>query len=162
MTSRSAVLPFVATLTLVVAGGCLSVDPIDFQAPDAHPPFDASIDSTFGDGGELDAEADAADVDGTLGCYACIEAPDDPGPGCGTEYTACVDKPQCKAIMDCVFAAGCFYLATTKDFTVCAIPCAIEAGVTSTDDPIVVLGLNVAYCADKTCRPFCGGGETGS
>ena len=151
----------IATVALVAASGCLSVDPVDFEAPDTRPVIDASVDSAFGDGGEVDV-GDAADGDGALSCYQCIEAPDDPGPGCGTEFAACEAQPQCKAIMDCVLAAGCFFLASTKDFTVCAIPCAVEAGVTSTDDPIVVLGLNVAYCADKSCRPYCGGGETGS
>jgi hypothetical protein len=152
----------VATVALVVASGCLNVDPVDFNAPDTRPltTFDTSVsDATLGEGDEVDGELDG---DGALGCYQCIEAPDDPGPGCGTEFAACAAAPKCKALMDCVFATGCFFLATTKDFTVCAIPCAVEAGVTTTDDPNVTLGLNVAYCADKSCRQFCGGGETGS
>ena len=162
MTARSATRVMMATVTLVAAAGCLNVDAVDFTPPDARPvvSFDTSVDSTFV--GDADALDDAADADTTLGCYQCIEAPDDPGPGCGTEFLACEAEPKCKAIMDCVLAAGCFFLATTKDFTVCAIPCAVEAGVTSTDDPIVTLGLNVAYCADAKCRAYCGGGETGS
>ena len=168
MTSRStAALALVALVALVVVcGACLSVDPVDFTPPDTRPvvSFDTSIaDSSIGEAGnETDAELDAGDVDATLGCYQCIEAPDDPGPGCGTEFAACAAEPRCKAIMDCVFVEGCFFLASTKDFVVCAIPCATDAGVTTTDDPIIQLGLNVAYCADKSCRPYCGGGETGS
>jgi hypothetical protein len=163
---KLALASLVALVTTCAGSGCLNVDPVDFTAPDTHPlvSFDTSIDETsFGDANdEVDAELDGGDVDTTLGCYACIAAPDDPGPGCGTEFAACEAEPKCKAIMDCVLATGCFYLASTKEFTNCAIPCAIEAGVTSTDDPVVILGLNVAYCADKVCRPYCGGGETGS
>jgi len=158
VTLRSARISFVALAA--ASAGCLSVEPVDFHPPDARPAFDTSVDTSFGD--ELDAELDGGDVETTLGCYQCIEAPDVPGPGCGDEYATCAAEPKCKAIMDCVFATGCLYLPSIKDFVPCAIPCALEAGVTSTDDPIVQLGLNVAYCADKACRPYCGGGETGS
>jgi hypothetical protein len=146
-------------LAAATSGACLSVDPIDFESPETSP-FDGSIDTALAE--TDDAAALDGDGDGALGCYQCIEAPDDPGPGCGTEYAACAAQPKCDAILKCVFATGCFYLASTKDFINCAIPCAADAGVTSTDDPIVLLGLNVAYCADRVCRPYCGGGETGS
>ena len=149
--SRAALVLF----CLAAATGCLSVDPVDFVAVESGPGDSSTVETTSEVAEENDAET-------SLDCYACIEAPDDPGPGCGDEYGTCIANAQCKAIMDCVYVARCFYLKTTKDFVACAIPCAAEAGVVETDDPVVTLGLNVAYCVDKVCRAFCGGGTTGS
>ncbi|GAC1543903.1 MAG: hypothetical protein NVS3B10_08060 [Polyangiales bacterium] len=147
---------FLALATVVAAGlvegACLNVDPVDF-----HPPPDSAVALDTAVGESSDADADAP-----LGCRECVERPDDPGPGCGDEVKACRDEPKCSLILDCIYATGCFYLKTRKDFIVCAIPCAAEAGVVTTADPVVGLGIAVATCADGKCRAFCGGGDAGT
>ena len=138
---------------LATACACLSVEPVDFHAagkdtsvPEAPPPPEGGADG---------------DVDAPLTCRECIEAPNAPGPGCGTEVAACLASTKCTEIYACLFELNCWAIAVRRDFIVCGLPCAIEAGVASVDDPEVKLAISIAECAIANCGTFCHPAETG-
>ncbi len=39
-------------------------------------------------------------------CRSCVAAPDMPGPGCGSAYSACEGDSKCKAMIACAFESG--------------------------------------------------------
>jgi hypothetical protein len=124
--------------------GCLDVDPLPFHAPP--------------EAGDLDVEEDASsDADLRAVCRQCIEAPVDPGPGCGDQYLACAANEKCLAIFECVLAKGCTSGATQPDIINCALPCVAETGAVNVGDPAVMLILPIAPCVLGPCKPACGG-----
>ncbi|MFO0742398.1 MAG: hypothetical protein U0270_41375 [Labilithrix sp.] len=88
-------------------------------------------------------------------CVQCLESP----AGCASLIAACrsdPENPECGGIYDCMVANTCLDLPVLDDKIRCGLPCAQEAGVASTDDPIVtnyLLGL--VLCAQKNCPVDC-------
>ena len=135
-------------VALTSTSACLSVEPIDFQPrvrDAAHP--DTQI-----------AEVSDADADAPPTCRECIESPDVPGPGCATEVASCRASAKCKQIYECLFEAGCWATSVRKDFIICGLPCAIDAGVVSETDPDALAAIAVAECADPKCGTYCHSG----
>jgi hypothetical protein len=127
-------------LTLLLASGC--DDPtIDTETSDAS--FTGPGDSTIDGGFDLAA------------CEKCVRTPDSPGPGCGTESSACDGNPLCKVMIACAFASGCVGGPSAK-FITCAIPCAEEAGIVSNDNPALTVGEPLFEClVNGACAPVC-------
>ncbi len=124
---------------------CLDTNAIDFtpKASPLAPPVDAS--------------ADAGDADFRRPCQVCTESPDDAGGGCGTEVAACVNDPVCSQIYACALGHLCFEKTSQRDTLVCGVPCAEEAGVTSTVDPAITMILGITGCLfSGPCAAICG------
>ena len=161
------------------ASACLDLAPvtagevvtIPIPIPDVQPPpgHDASIHSDAsvdGDAAPVDvARVDGAPVDGghdvyVPPCLACIAAPDMPGPGCASEFAACMADPQCELAYLCVIKNGCFLAATRQEIVICATPCIVEAGmITSQFSTSGMLVKAAATCATDPppgCGQFCG------
>jgi hypothetical protein len=135
----------IALLAAAIAtSGCLSVDPADFHVA----PRDSSVPDT------IVAET-SSDGDAPLTCRQCIERPDDPGPGCGTEVEKCRASAKCKQVYDCVYANDCWSHSVESEFIACGFPCAVEAGIISTDDPDVQAAIAIARCELKACAGIC-------
>lgn len=97
-----------------------------------------------------DAGGDAA---ATQACYDCLEAPNDPGPGCANEYKACDDDPKCKAQQAC-YRKDCSWAIKPTDVFACGSKCFEDLGV-AFDDPASLLAYNIYLCATKACGPLC-------
>ena len=139
--SAPAALALIATLA---AGGCVDTTPIVVEAEQP----------VTSDGGPFEA-GDGADVE--LGpCQVCLEAPGDAGPGCGEQLGACYENERCKLAIDCASAKGCFEKGSAKGVTACGLPCGIEAGMASADDPAITVALAVFACIQNVCAPACG------
>jgi hypothetical protein len=124
--------------------------------------------STFPDAGAGGGRPPPPDVDyGDLApdeipdpvavCKACLEAPEDPGPGCGMPYSACYGNTQCASIFDCGFETSCFVLPSQGEIIVCSLPCFFKFGVTSPSDPIVMLTQPLLDCLIAKCSLPCRG-----
>jgi hypothetical protein len=147
--------PALAALSLIGASflglhACLDTNAIDFvpAAITTLPPVDAG--------------PDAEDADLRRPCQRCVESPDDPGPGCGNAVAACVADPVCVLVYQCALARGCLEKADQHDSVTCGVPCAEEAGVRTTTDPVVTLILGVTDCiANNACGAICTGADAG-
>lgn len=107
--------------------------------------------------GGSDAGADA--LDPVEVCAACIQAPEDPGPGCKTPYDACVAEPPCKLMIQCAFDDHCI-LGPRKAFLGCGLPCLEKAGVKTSDDKILTFASILFQClANGPCGDLCFSGE---
>jgi hypothetical protein len=103
----------------------------------------------------VDAGEDAPDVDTRPPCVQCLEAPDQPGPGCGTALAECRGDPKCSATYDCVLAKSCLTKGDQKKIILCGLPCAQEAGIIAQDDPSAVLILDIVACIQASCASPC-------
>src|SRR5687767_9062129 len=85
---------------------------------------------------------DDAGVDGSedilVGCKRCMITAEDPGPGCLSTYTACMDNQKCKDTLECIYGAGCFG-GSPKAFLGCGTPCGTKAGIFVSNDPALVI-----------------------
>ena len=149
MTFRIMIFPLAS-----VAVSCVTVDPIDFHPRmrdasilDTHP---VEVDATQNDGDEADVRDAAAPT-----CRECVEAPNVPGPGCNDQVAACKASPKCAQLYECLYTAGCWVFDVRKDFILCGLPCAIEAGVIAETDPEAVLAIGVVECAAPKCGAYC-------
>jgi hypothetical protein len=62
----------------------------------------------------------------------------------------------CRPIFACIVALNCLDEPTVDDKIKCGLPCAVEAGITKIDDPIVVNYLvPIIACAQVTCAEAC-------
>jgi hypothetical protein len=135
---------------LVAVAACVDTTAIAFEPQALTTPAPA------------DAGLEEEDADLRRPCQRCVESPDEPGPGCGTETSACSADPQCAQIYACALREGCFEKASRHDAVSCGIPCAQEAGVVSTSDPVVSLILGVTECVSNgACGGICTGVEAG-
>src|SRR3954469_6668052 len=67
-------------------------------------------------------------------CLACLSTPDDPGPGCATEFRGCTDHTTCDTgIRYCLAADNC--IGGTLDLYLACIPKCTQVGHISNDDP---------------------------
>ena len=110
----------------------------------------------------VDAGPDVEDADLRRPCQRCVESPDEPGPGCGNAVAACVDDPVCVLVYQCALSRGCLEKADQRESVSCGVPCAEEAGVRSSSDPVVTLILGVTNCiAGNACGAICTGADAG-
>src|SRR4051812_128531 len=61
-------------------------------------------------------------------CFACMSAPDEPGPGCESAFTSCKTNEKCDIIIQCGFERECFQ-GSRKGFLTCGLPCVMAGGV---------------------------------
>jgi hypothetical protein len=122
---------------------CVDVTPVQYNAPDATP--DAPSDGG-GDAGPL-----------TVECTACIDRFPDAGvPGCGHAKAACQASPACSILLGCTTERGCLAAPNEVERNNCSLPCTALAGISSFDDPNLLLIYAIVDCS-FTC-PGCPGG----
>ena len=153
--TRVAIAVLISATTIgVVAGAaaCLDMSPNNFvpAEQEAEPPP------------VRDAGPDVPDVDMRPPCIQCLEAPDQPGPGCADELADCRADPKCSATYDCVLAKSCLTKGEQKKIILCGLPCAQEAGIIAQDDPAAVLILGVVGCIQSACPSQCKIGDAGA
>jgi hypothetical protein len=103
---------------------------------------------------DSDAGADV-NTDPQAACFACMAAPDEPGPGCETAFSACKGNEKCNIIIGCGFERGCFQ-GSKKGFLTCGLPCVTAGGVLTGDDPVLTLASNLFQCsANGPCGASC-------
>jgi hypothetical protein len=106
-------------------------------------------------GGAHEIDGGAEGGSNVTACKACLETPDEAGPGCGSEYTVCTANAECAAMIACTFAAGC-YKGSPSLYVNCALPCAMEAGALSGMDPVLKLASPLFNCiVGGACTPSC-------
>jgi hypothetical protein len=88
-------------------------------------------------------------------CRSCVAAPDMPGPGCGSAYSACEGDSKCKAMIACAFESGCVG-GPSLAFIGCAFPCAEDAGALASNDPALPLAAGLFQClVNGACMATC-------
>ena len=106
-----------------------------------------------------DALDGGADAKGS--CVTCIEAPSEPGPGCGDELATCRELEPCKATMECADQAGCFDLPSVPDIVSCGIECGEQFGI-ATDPDSLAAGTALFSCIIGPCNGLCGAADASS
>jgi len=86
-------------------------------------------------------------------CTVCLERP--PDDGCREILDSCRADPRCAPVLTCLEALRCFDRPTLDDKLTCGLPCAIEAGITRTDDPTIVHLLDLVKCGQMRCAVAC-------
>jgi hypothetical protein len=122
---------------------CVDVTPVEYSAPDAT----------------VDAPTEAGPGAGLLRpeCIACLDRfPDGGAPGCGDKKAACYASPACTILYQCTDVRGCLAAPNEVERNNCALPCTTLAGITSFDDPNLLLIYAVVDCS-FTC-PGCPNG----
>jgi hypothetical protein len=87
-------------------------------------------------------------------CLRCQKAPDNPGPGCGTELANCFNFPSCKDTAECAMASGCYELGSTMDWTSCAIACGEKYNLGGDAAGLGAATVNF-NCFQKQCSAVC-------
>jgi hypothetical protein len=100
----------------------------------------------------VEKEASIAATD--FPCLRCLQSPDADG-GCANEIADCTNDPRCEPIYECIVALACVDLPTIDDKLQCGLPCAQEAGVSTTEDPIVAKLLAWVRCGETGCADPC-------
>jgi hypothetical protein len=122
---------------------CVDVTPVQYTAPDA------TVDAPS------DVAADAKAV--TPECTACLDRFPDAGvPGCGDKKAACFATPACTALYQCTDVHGCLAAPNEVERNNCGLLCTSQAGISSFDDPNLLLIFAVVDCS-YTC-PGCPNG----
>jgi hypothetical protein len=106
--------------------------------------------------GASTAEAGTAADDGrdTNSCAACIDGQRGPD-ACAKEVGACLASEKCATLHRCMSESGCYEKPDQESGYECSIPCAVEAGISSSEDPNVVLAYDVALCGARECSDLC-------
>jgi len=112
-------------------------------------------------GADRIVESDVTSTDGGPSpCLSCIAAPNDPGPGCGSQWATCMTDPRCQLFVECIDEIGCFKIADRAEFIVCLSPCAPRIGLEGPTDPVLNIVSPVTLCArTQACAPTCNGSE---
>ena len=119
-----------------------------FEMPIVH------VDKTEGPVVGPDASDDGG-MDPQAACRACLAAPDEPGPGCQTAFSACQQNPKCTVFIDCGFELKCFE-GSKRAVLTCGLPCLSRGGVLTPDDPALTLASNFFQCAaNGPCGDIC-------
>lgn len=130
-------------LGALALAGCVDVTPLPYTPPDAS--LDALSDSGA-DSGPVRPE-----------CTACIDRfPDAGAPGCGDKKAACRASPACSVLYDCTNTRGCLAAPNEVERNNCSLPCAALAGISSFNDPNLLLIYAIVDCS-FTC-PGCPSG----
>jgi hypothetical protein len=124
---------------------CINADPSLFYV-------DAGADITRPDI-MVDDSGDEPPPDPKVACKACLEAPDDPGPGCQSVVDPCKANENCLKIYDCALEKGCMQRPATQEIQLCGYTnCIAPAGIAITDLG-VTLATAVAQCDFEKCNP---------
>lgn len=103
--------------------------------------------------------ADAGDGDGSAvgegECRACVEGPEEPGPGCQRATEGCLADEKCAAMYECMYELGCFAEESVNASANCALPCAVRAGALTGADSSLQLGVEVVMCVYDSCAEAC-------
>jgi hypothetical protein len=140
---RNPVICILLTSLAAAIPGCINAEPSTFPV-DAGPQRPDVVRDT------------ADDADPHAACRACLEAPEDPGPGCAGAVAACMADPKAAYIYECGFRHDCWSLPAQADIVNCGFPCFTEAGITSFGDPAITLTTAVLMCVLGGCQPVCG------
>jgi hypothetical protein len=121
------------TLTALLGGfrllsACLDITPIIVER-DAH------------GGGDSDAS-----------CLKCLEQPE----SCEGIIEQCQQDPRCIPVYKCIVREACLDLRTLDDKISCSLPCAQDAGILSSSDPVISTYLvGLVGCAQQKCAAAC-------
>jgi hypothetical protein len=97
-------------------------------------------------------------VDSGRACLTCVKG----DAGCAQNVETCLAKPRCAPIFACIETNDCFERLTIGDKIQCGLPCAVDAGITNVDDPIVQVDLvAMITCAQTSCAAVCGEADGG-
>jgi hypothetical protein len=91
-------------------------------------------------------------------CTVCLEDPS----GCDDTIEKCRVDPRCAPVLGCVEQTHCFDRPTLDDKLTCGLPCAVEGGITSTNDPTIQYLLDVIKCGQTKCAIACNLGDGGA
>ena len=131
----------VPLFVVAMACGC-------FEMPIVH------VDKTEGPVVMPDASDDGR-MDPQAACLACMNAPEEPGPGCQTVFSACKQNPKCSVFIDCGFELQCFQGSKRAVFA-CGQPCLSRIGGLTPDDPALLLASNFFQCVvNGPCGDIC-------
>ena len=87
-------------------------------------------------------------------CLACVMTPDAPGPGCGDEFTACLNTRTCSRDFACSQTRGCFG-GTVAQLLGCSVQYCSFA-FEGPDDPGRPAALAAFTCLTRgACAPIC-------
>jgi hypothetical protein len=129
------VLALLAVVTAATTVGCYDVTPI-YVAPK-----------------EAGLIADA-------GCSKCLNKPV-PDNGCADNVAECHADERCAGVLACLEALECLDRPGLDDKLNCGLPCANEAGITTTTDPVITTLLDLVKCAQLHCSIECDLGDGG-
>jgi hypothetical protein len=135
-----------------LAAGLPLASCIDFS------PLPFNPDASAGDASVSDAVADIGNIDAlTAECATCI----DEGP-CAAGQAACNANPKCKIFSACLTATYCWRssLSNLASLPPCVLACAVQAGVTSQNDPGAALLAPIYTCVHDPagCANVCAPG----
>ena len=86
-------------------------------------------------------------------CEACLfgERPAQ----CAEQLAACEADAKCPGILYCLFEKDCTRSSNSETVNRCSLPCVLNAGVTSPDDPGVVRAILLSNCSAAACPGRC-------
>jgi hypothetical protein len=93
-------------------------------------------------------------------CSGCVTRPSEEG-GCGADIDKCRQDPACGPVYACTERFACLDKPGIDDKLQCALPCLIDAGITTIEDPVVQLLLGVVRCGQERCAIPCNLGDSG-
>jgi hypothetical protein len=92
------------------------------------------------------------------GCLKCLDQP----ATCSGIIESCQDDPRCKPVYACMVRETCLDLLTLDDKIKCGLPCAQDAGIQSSSDPVIATYLvGLVACAQEKCAEPCNISEGG-
>ena len=104
--------------------------------------------------GAGDAGTDAA-TDPQAACLACMQAPEDPGPGCAIPFQVCFQDDRCAPLVQCAIDAQCLQ-GSRRLFVSCSVPCLTKGGVQTPDEYVLTIATNLFQCiANGPCGNIC-------
>lgn len=121
-----------ALAVVASAAGCADLDPVEVE-----------VQLPAGDGGSNPA------------CLACARGEVPNATSCQEPRQICDDDDKCRVAVECQLERGCYEL-DVDELINCSIPCGIEAGLTSFDDPALQLLVDWSNCAIPACYEVCG------
>jgi hypothetical protein len=74
---------------------------------------------------------------------------------CAAQLAACDEDSKCPGIMQCLFDTDCTRSSNHETVNRCSLPCVLNAGVTSPDDPGVVRAILLSNCSAEACPGRC-------
>jgi hypothetical protein len=97
-------------------------------------------------------ERDASGAPADAGCVKCLEQPEN----CEGIIDQCKQDPRCIPVYACISALACLDLRTLDDKINCSLPCAQDAGIVSSSDPVITTYLvGLVGCAQQKCAVSC-------
>ena len=95
-------------------------------------------------------EHDAKGTDGS--CLLCLQEPQN----CRGLIEQCEGDPRCGPVYACMVQEACLDMLTLNDKIQCGLPCAQDAGIVSTTDPVISTYLvGLVACGQERCAAPC-------